>query len=542
MPTEATTHTPEYDEHVVRAAPHRFSVAFDRWNTRKNKLGKGFLSFESASDLLAWYSTHAPRCCYEILRESARIAVAFDIDCTFGEERHEPVIQREGLSREPAAFLASVLERIGQAFPQLQGAVPLICTSHKPGVKLSFHLKYATTYLRDMAERDAFTAQVRDLLAPLIPLVDPGVYSLRRQMRLPFSHKYGDSSRALLPTGFAAGDAPDMAAVLLHMWTTVPADAVPFYPQGVPSTAQPAPNETHSASATRKRSRDVNRAPSGETSRSRHSGSMSRDAFTALYGLTFNEYHDRVLATMLGGGDGEAALPAGNLVGPEIYWRTVRPHTCPGGETHDSNSFLTKITSGGAVYRACFAPRCKKRIDGVDRLDWRLLGVLQPAAAPPALQPAAAPRHIPAEAAFYIPTLARVRPGWTLVAPTHGTFNTREHTFLSLYTVLDERGRVTHADGFRRVFGVTAFDVLLGKKKNELGGYMFTPWATVFYDDLARWWADASRPMGLPPPSEDGVWKLPCCKERLCLRSEGCSLTTRAPWLFLRQLSLHNNT
>ena len=250
---------------------------------------------------------------------------------------------------------------------------------------------------------------------------------------------------------------------------------------------------------------------------------MTPEAFTALYGISFTEYHDRVLASLLGGGDSEAVLPEGSLVGPEILWRTGRPH--------DSKSFLTKIVSGGAVYRASFSPR---------RLDWRLLGVL-PAELP--LKPgSAAPRHIPAEAAFYIPTLARVRPGWTLVAPKHGTFNTREHTFLSLYTVLDEQGRVTHADGFRRVFGVTAFDVLLGKKKDELGGYMFTPWATVFYDDLARWWADASQPMGLPPRSEDGVWKLPCCKERLCLRSAGCSLTTRAPWLFLRQLSLHNNT
>jgi hypothetical protein len=251
---------------------------------------------------------------------------------------------------------------------------------------------------------------------------------------------------------------------------------------------------------------------------------MTPEAFTALYGISFTEYHDRVLASLLGGDDGEAVLPEGSLVGPEILWRTGRPH--------DSKSFLTKIVSGGAVYRASFSPR---------RLDWRLLGVL-PAELPLNEPGSATPRHIPAEAAFYIPTLARVRPGWTLVAPKHGTFNTREHTFLSLYTVLDEQGRVTHADGFRRVFGVTAFDILLGQKKDELGGYMFTPWATVFYDDLARWWADASRPMGLPPPSEDGVWKLPCCKERLCSRSEGCSLTTRAPWLFLRQLSLHNNT
>lgn len=173
-----------------------------------------------------------------MLRETAPIAVAFDIDCSFGKERHEPVIQREGLSREPEAFLAAVVERIGLAFPQLRGAVPLVCTSHVPGKKLSYHLKYAGAYLRDMAERDYFTGEIRARLASLIPLVDPSVYSLRRQMRLPFSYKFGDASRPLLPAGhekFAAGDAPDSVAVLEHMWTVVPTSAAPFYPDGVPA-------------------------------------------------------------------------------------------------------------------------------------------------------------------------------------------------------------------------------------------------------------------------------------------------------------------
>jgi hypothetical protein len=70
--------TPEYVGHVVEAAPHKLSVAWDRWNMRKNRLGKGFLSFESPSDMLSWYNMQEERCCYEILRETAPIAVAFD--------------------------------------------------------------------------------------------------------------------------------------------------------------------------------------------------------------------------------------------------------------------------------------------------------------------------------------------------------------------------------------------------------------------------------------------------------------------------------
>jgi hypothetical protein len=196
---EALMHTPEYDEHVVKAPAHNLAAAFDRWNARENKLGKGFRSFETSDALLTWYAKQTPKSCYELLRETAPIALGFDIECEFGNDNHSPVMEREGLSREPDAFIDTVLERIRLAFPQLHSEVPLVCTSHKTGVKLSFHLKFARFSLRNMAERDAFTREIRERLALLIPLVDPSVYSKRRQMRLPFSHKFGDSTRPLLP-------------------------------------------------------------------------------------------------------------------------------------------------------------------------------------------------------------------------------------------------------------------------------------------------------------------------------------------------------
>ena len=271
------------------------------------------------------------------------------------------VLERENLSRESDAFLAAVADRIADAFPQLRGAAFLTCTSNKPGEKLSFHLKFPGFYLRDMAERDAFTREIGRRLASLLPLVDPSVYSKNRQMRMLFSHKLGDSSRPLLPAGFVAGDAPDMVAVLEHMWTTVPADAVPFYPDGV-AAEQPPPTERATRGPKRKLAGDAAPAPTSPASSRQaasHGYTMSRETFTARYGLSFDAYHAQVLA-MLGDsdGDGEALLPAGDRVGAKlIYWRTRRPHKCPRGETHESNSFLTLLKSDGAVFRACFAAR-----------------------------------------------------------------------------------------------------------------------------------------------------------------------------------------
>jgi len=372
----ASTLTRAYIEHVLNAPPQHRSVAWDR-NNLENKAGKGFLSFGSADALLAWYSARTPKCCYEILRTTAPIAVAFDLDCTFGKEEHAVVLEREKLSRESDAFLAAVVERIVDAFPQLRGAAFLTCTSNRPGEKLSFHLKFPGFYLRDMAERDAFTREIRDRLASLLPLVDPSVYSKNRQMRMPFSHKLGDSSRPLLPAGFAAGDAPDMAAVLEHMWTTVPAYAAPLYPDGV-AAQQPQQTERATRGPKRKLAGDAAPAPTSPASRqaASHGYTMSRETFTARYGLSFADYHAQVLALLGDGdGDGEAVVPPGgnHPVGPKIYWRTRRPHKCPRGETHDSNSFLTLLKSDGAVFRACLAERCKQ---ADAHLDWRIIGLL----------------------------------------------------------------------------------------------------------------------------------------------------------------------
>ena len=82
-PVASSGLTPEYLQHVVNAPPHKLSVAWDRLNRRTGKLGKGFLSFETTDALLEWYAKQTPKCCYEVLREGAPIAVAFDIDFTY---------------------------------------------------------------------------------------------------------------------------------------------------------------------------------------------------------------------------------------------------------------------------------------------------------------------------------------------------------------------------------------------------------------------------------------------------------------------------
>lgn len=119
---------------------------------------------------------------------------------------------------------------------------------------------------------------------------------------------------------------------------------------------------------------------------------MTLAAFRDKFSVSFTDYYQYAHAVLLGGtrtgdavqgGDGQPVLPkAGEdgqiLVGPELYWTTAREHTCPHGNTHKSDNFLTKIETG-TILRACLASECR---GACGRLDWRPLGLLPTRPAP----------------------------------------------------------------------------------------------------------------------------------------------------------------
>jgi hypothetical protein len=153
-----------YEKHVEYAPPGMRSLAWDKrgaWNPEKQefKTVKEYTSFPDLKAMLQYYAAEKEKCCYEILRETAPIAVCFDIECEFEQPRHEAVRVREGLSRAPDEFLQQIRARVEVAFPKLAcAAPPLVSASHKPGAKISFHLKYESLYLRDMNDRTRSSA------------------------------------------------------------------------------------------------------------------------------------------------------------------------------------------------------------------------------------------------------------------------------------------------------------------------------------------------------------------------------------------------
>ena len=156
--------------------------------------------------------------------------------------------------------------------------------------------------------------------------------------------------------------------------------------------------------------------------------------------------------------------------------------------------------------------------------------------------------HLPLAASFYKERIAQLgsevqagtsRPPWRLVPATF-SFSTRFHTFLALFDVYEGHGLV-HADGCKRMLGVTdSCEVLIGTMK----GASRYDWEVVthrFFDELRDWWQHHPVRQTVPPPPEGSrVYKLPCCLAVAC-RGRSCSAftTTGAPWLHLHLLASH---
>jgi hypothetical protein len=347
-----TAHSPEYKLHVIDAAPQKLSVAYDRWNNVENKIGKGFLSFNTRADLWSWYSTQHKRVAYEILRETAPMCVAFDIECDYSKPDHVAVRDALRLSMDPTAFLRSVIQQLCAVFPQLAQQEPIVSTSHKPGEKLSFHLKYAQLYLRDMEHRDRLTLIIREQLATLVPIIDPSVYSLRRQMRLLWSEKLQDPrsppspSRPLLPLI----DCPVMDRTVFeqHCWTNVPSTAVLLDLSAYESDELDA--SLMSTSSSSKKPRTASLAPARAVS----------DEDNAWV----EAVRSRLRANKLGSSaECQVHVRQRSKHGPcgDTYFYTGgADRVCPYGKTHDHNNFAVNVMESGYAMLKCFGVDCLK--------------------------------------------------------------------------------------------------------------------------------------------------------------------------------------
>jgi hypothetical protein len=534
---------------------------------------------------------------YEYLVDERPRRIGVDLEYELAEPKHrEPASELwpddfEAVFADKELFLRRTL--VDVFLPALSALVGRTLTtadcyvmdsSTSTGSKQSYHV-VLDVVLPDKASREAFhrwiqvTFRTGRASQRLSPLLDCGVYSSVRAMRLGGCNKTGKQAR-LVPVAsvgnlvfkpvprFSLAEPFTEELLATHMWTAVVGRGgctelrlATKAPTAAGDSSRPMSHRDGGRSqikTKRKRSDDADPGDSQPPVSLRDN--MSREAFAALFGISFDDYHVRVLTTWFGGGVAKAYLPDEDQAGAEIYWKTELPHNCPGGETHEKNSFLTRIEVGGAVYCACFSKKCAGKVPrdtdkhwpgpGV----WRLLGFLPVHQPPPASAgspglcppPASAVPHVgegthlPLSASFYAEGVAKLgAPLWRLV-PASFTFSTRFYTFMALFDVYEGHSLV-HADGRKRMLGVTdSCEVVLGTKK----GALRYDWEVVthrFFDELRDWWGVHPVRQTVPPPPEGSrVYKLPCCLAVAC-RERSCSAftSTGAPWLHLHLLASH---
>jgi hypothetical protein len=161
-----------------------------------------------------------------------------------------------------------------------------------------------------------------------------------------------------------------------------------------------------------------------------------------------------------------------------------------------------------------------------------------------ALRSAQPTTALPLSTSVYASVITAKHPTWTL-RPSP-PFPAAHHTFLALFAIA-EGGRLYHADGRRRVLGVTAdARVVLGVKTGADKPYLWTAVEHWFRDPMQAWFVRQHAPLVamLPQPQvlqPSGVlsWALPCCSSTAPCHRKKCRTQTDAPWLHLRQLKAH---
>jgi hypothetical protein len=189
--------SPSYQEHVLDAPGDHAALARDVFDVKGNivKYWEGFVDNAAAARFYLSQSRET-RHWYEILRSTRPICVGLDVDFKLGDPappNHVSVMERLQLraTDSPDAFLAAVLARLFAALPVLGDSPRCVSSSHRPGRKVSFHIKFPAYTLPDMAARTLFKAVLsKGALADLFPCVDPTVYD-----------QQGDAAGTQLQTG-----------------------------------------------------------------------------------------------------------------------------------------------------------------------------------------------------------------------------------------------------------------------------------------------------------------------------------------------------
>jgi hypothetical protein len=357
--------SPMYENAVVNADATHLAVAYDVMTDRMDKhgkavVGKRYLGFSTFAGLLEWYSTHNPRCVYEIQRETLPMAVAFDVELKFSDSRHMAVCSAMKLSTDPEVLLQQIVSSIVAALPQLSGTPPLVAASHDAGRKISYHIKFSHVMLPTMHHRDQFRHILSIKLANLIPVIDPSVYYKNKNMRMLWSYKLTDLDRLLLPHRVEASSPVDLEAVKQHMWCYVPPGAVPF------DTAPYACElEKFCPSAAVSVSRHHTGSPGSSCSRKRgrEATDGADDSWVEAVRRVMRLWKPPSRTCSLSNSiDLPVTIKNRSLHGPggELYFHTSGERTCPYGRSHTSNNFVVNVSNEGWACLHCFGVECQR--------------------------------------------------------------------------------------------------------------------------------------------------------------------------------------
>ena len=467
--------------------------------------------------------------------------VGFDLEFELAEERHlarAAVLwpsDYEAVFADKELFLRRTLvDVILPALSALVGrsfsAADCYVTDSSKPAKQSYHV-VLDVILPDAPSRLAFHNWIQatflkgDEAQRLKPLLDCSVYGNGRAMRLVGCNKVGKVPR-LVPVASVGGlafkptppfslETPFTEELLAtHMWTAVAGRA------GCTElrlrAEAPAPRAKGQRSIPAKRKHEDGGGPAEA---SLLVNCVEQDVLDALTELGFNV----------------DACQGVSKAGDELRFRYRA--VCPlcNADEHGSNFALW--TRDGKLFVKSYSGDHAGEAPAAAAL-----------AAPAPLEAASVPAlvgdgtHLPLAPAFYAEGIAalgareqpRARP-WRLV-PVSYTFTTRYYTFLALFEV-HEGHLALHADGCRRLLGITdRCDVVIGKKSAR-SKYAWESITVRFFKELRSWWAAHPVRSALPEP-EDDIYTLPCCAAAGC-RQQKCRTVTGAPWLHLHELAAH---
>ena len=489
-----------YTQHVLDAPRSSVSLAIDL----DDKGAKEYRSFATLDIAVAWYCKQPKKHIYEIVREYSPSCIAFDIDgCVTSDDPKKAESVRKfqetctalGVQHDaPETLVDAVVGEIAKHFPQLAKQPFTVLQSHRRCggvlVKVSFHIKLPGLSLPDQPAREHFAKLLELKLPHLKAILDTGVYTKNRSMRLAYAHKFGDESRALLPVDDPPGlSMPD--TVRRHMWTCVPEGAEKLVLEALPEQRARAKLSNVKRSAALLRDDEM---PAGDTGLVR-----------------------KLLEQKLGDTTSRPQGDAG-------YWITGNSNRrrCLHDNWHESDNFKVHSDADGHIFVKCFAAECQK-----EPLYLGSAADLVPQDA----------RAFPTHASLYQPGMPE---GQQLVPMK--LFDSKKFKCAAVFRIL-ERGARLHADETDRMLVITKDNkILLGMRARAAPLYTYMNWSWQFNAQLTAW-ATATFPTlmdGWIETAVPGIWTAPCCESAHCRKSDCTTRVARdAAWRWVQHLRVH---